>query len=590
VRCVASVLALALTCLAFPARALGAGDFSWSPSPQQERSGGGPEAGEMTALAERFLAASSVTAWVVEEKIRAARARGDAVLLEEALREVATLPPARRISEAAAHTAALAAAYGATGSADYGSRAVAAALLAAWRHESRESPVLATEAAETATALLRAGESTGRGELYEGGFEVLNFLRDRLVGRDGVRHAYDPRTGLAAGNGDLRDNALGGLAFVEAYRVSGEAPWLAAAEAVASFLRRRLEDRKFGGFFARNAAPEALPAPTEPFSAEKPPGGNALAALLLRRVGRAVAAPDYLEAARAARAVAARGGDAAAEDAAPLLAAIREWGQEPPPSARRRLASRGFLALLFLATLAGALSFLSPCTLPVLPAYFAFAVSSSKATILGRALAFFLGLALGFSVLGATATALGAVLGRHRVAIERLAGVAVALFGAATLLGKGFSGLSLRTPRATGFGGSFLFGLAFSVGWSTCVGPVLAAILVMAATREQALSGAALLFAFATGFGLPLVALSVVLGRLDRGGRVWRLLRGRGWELRLGAYTLHLHSTRLLSGALFLGVGFLLAAGHLSDLNRWLPVGLQAWVTALEDALLSLLN
>ncbi|WP_025323748.1 cytochrome c biogenesis CcdA family protein [Deferrisoma camini] len=444
-----------------------------------------------------------------------------------------------------------------------------------WEVDLAAGRITAIRAAWTARALTAAG-------LHGRAREVLGLARRYLVGPEGAFDRYDPAAGNGQGDGGLEANAFLGLAFLEAAEAADDPGLARAGQELGRFVWSRLRDPKLGGFFARNVA---LPAPGEPpFVAEKPLGPNAAAALLMVAAGRWSGQQRYLEA--AARAVTAlKGRITEGPEGADLLAAYRELVGPRPGRARP-----AFLPLLVLSFLAGVLGFLSPCSLPVLPAYFAFAAGSTRRTVLGRTVAFFLGLALSFSAMGASAGLVGAALRGPMPWIQRAAGALIAAFGVASFLGKGFEGLRLRGRPATGHGGAFWFGLAFSVGWTACVGPILAGVLVLASTREGALAGGALLFAFALGLGLPLMGVSAALGRLDRRGRVWRLLRGRAWEVRVGRRTLYLHTAGMVSGVLLLALGLLVATGQLAVLNRLVPAGAAAWVAGLEERLLGWLG
>lgn len=191
-----------------------------------------------------------------------------------------------------------------------------------------------------------------------------------------------------------------------------------------------------------------------------------------------------------------------------------------------------FLVLAVLAFFGGALSFLSPCTLPILPAYFAFATSSGRRQIASNTMMFVLGLASVFSLLGASASAIGSLLRQFQDLILVAGGAIVVVFGVMSLLGKGFGGVMQEDGggrEATGLGGSFVFGMTFAAGWSSCIGPILGIMLTMAATTASVLRGGILLFIFALGLGIPLVVVSTFIGRANRQSFIWRMLRGKGW-------------------------------------------------------------
>lgn len=195
--------------------------------------------------------------------------------------------------------------------------------------------------------------------------------------------------------------------------------------------------------------------------------------------------------------------------------------------------SGSFVVLAMVAFAGGLFSFLSPCTLPILPAYFAFAFRSGRATIAANTLAFMLGLAAMFSLFGAGASSLGSILYRQQNLLLIVGGTAVIIFGIMSLLGQGFAGstAATQTERSSTMWGSFLFGLTFAVGWSSCVGPILGIVLTLAATTASVTQGIMLLFIYAMGLGLPLMLVSALFGRASRDSLIWRLMRGKGYEV-----------------------------------------------------------
>jgi len=244
-------------------------------------------------------------------------------------------------------------------------------------------------------------------------------------------------------------------------------------------------------------------------------------------------------------------------------------------------------ALVPAAFLAGLLSFLSPCTLPILPAYFAFSVQAGKQNVVASTIAFFLGLATTLTILGATATALSLLVFEHLQRITLIGGVVVMGFGVMSLLGFGFTGLKLQERPGATAAGAYLYGATFALGWSACVGPILGAVLTLLATQGLAIAqGAVLAFVFALGLGAPLIVVSTFFSRLGHGTAFWRIIKGRGFEARLGRWTLHLHTTSLLSGLLLIGMGYLLASGQLNVLSQQAAGStLSLWVVELEERL-----
>lgn len=248
----------------------------------------------------------------------------------------------------------------------------------------------------------------------------------------------------------------------------------------------------------------------------------------------------------------------------------------------------GTVIVLALPTfLAGMLSFLSPCCMPVLSAYFAFTLQTQRERMMLMTVAFFLGVATTMVALGATATALSRVLFQNLPTLTLVGGVIVIAFGVFNLLGKGFGGMQFAGRPGVGVTGAYVYGATFALGWSACVGPLLGALLTMLATQGVAvLEGALLAFIYALGLGAPLIVFATFVGRIDPKSRLWRVLRGRGFSLNLGFTTLHLHSTSVVSGLMLIVIGFMLATGQLSALSRWsVQTPLAQWVLDIEQAM-----
>lgn len=335
-----------------------------------------------------------------------------------------------------------------------------------------------------------------------------------------------------------------------------------------------------------------------------------------------------------------------------LLLGTLNQTETPPNEFSFGLQQQPFLALAFLSFAAGLLSFVSPCTLPVLTAYFAFAFRSGRSQIATNTLAFILGLGVTFSLFGAVGFFLGHVLLRSQALIMLIGGSLVLAFGVMSLLGKGFSGVqttAVQTQDAT-LGGSFLFGLTFAVGWSSCVGPILGSVLTLAAQTSSVWRGMMLLFIYTLGLGLPLLIVSTLFGKMSRKSLFWRALKGKGWDwdthvfvvalvwatavwrilsavavyafrnfdafagqefttghsigilviAMLGAAlwtfttpgakktTVHLHTTQLVSGALFILMGVLMLEARLALFNNLIPPELAEWLATVEERLINL--
>jgi cytochrome c-type biogenesis protein len=245
------------------------------------------------------------------------------------------------------------------------------------------------------------------------------------------------------------------------------------------------------------------------------------------------------------------------------------------------------LALIPATFLSGVLSFLSPCSLPILPAYFAYSFQSNRKNVILTTIAFFLGLATTMTILGASVAAIGSILVRNISTISIIGGLVIIAFGVLSIFGKGFTGIQFQERPARSVLGSFVYGATFAIGWTACIGPILGAILTLLATQGTGvLQGAFLSFIYALGLGLPLILISTFFSRLGNGSRFWRFIRGRGFEIQLGRITLELHTTGLISGLLMIAIGFLLTTGKLNEITQLaLNSDLSLWVVETDEKL-----
>ncbi len=337
-----------------------------------------------------------------------------------------------------------------------------------------------------------------------------------------------------------------------------------------------------------------------------------------------------------------------------ILVIVTGGGSTPPDGAAAGLGAQSLTVLALLAFVGGVVSFASPCTLPILPAYFAFATQSGRSKIATNTIAFMFGVALMFSLLGASASALGRIVIQSQELLLLFGGAIIMVFGVMSLLGKGFTGVGSKetTTANTGARGSFVFGLTFSLGWSSCVGPILGVVLTLAASTGSVARGMLLLFIYAIGLGLPLIIVSTFFGRASRKSLFWRALRGKGWFMNthlivvsviwglaiwrvlvsfsqygfenlsffagqpftavhefgilaivlagaaLWAFsstgdrrtTLQLHSTQLFSGVLFILMAILMLNGTLAEFNALIPTDLAIWFSGVEDQLIGVFS
>jgi len=183
------------------------------------------------------------------------------------------------------------------------------------------------------------------------------------------------------------------------------------------------------------------------------------------------------------------------------------------------------MELLIPAFIAGLLTFLAPCTLPLVPGYLAFisgvqGEETKRGRIFANGVAFIVGFSAVFILLGVIAGIFGSAFAPYQVWISRGAGIMIILFGFFMLgiLELPFLNTEKRfSPpaifRRGSLRGSFVFGSAFSLGWTPCVGPVLGSILLLASSTTTAMQGALLLGTFALGLTVPFLFVAAGVER-----------------------------------------------------------------------------
>ncbi len=174
-----------------------------------------------------------------------------------------------------------------------------------------------------------------------------------------------------------------------------------------------------------------------------------------------------------------------------------------------------------LSFLEGIITFISPCILPMIPVYITYFANGeeNKKKSVTNALGFVLGFTIVFVALGAFAGFLGGLLVRYETVVNIVTGLVVVIFGL-NFMGVLRIGLLNQTKKAdvevksTGFGGSVLFGIVFSIGWTPCVGAFLGSALMLASQQGTALQGILMLVFYSVGLGIPFVLSALLIDRL----------------------------------------------------------------------------
>lgn len=220
--------------------------------------------------------------------------------------------------------------------------------------------------------------------------------------------------------------------------------------------------------------------------------------------------------------------------------------------------------------LEGLASFLSPCILPLVPAYISFISGISLdeiekkqkgavATAVVNSLLFILGFSTVFVLMGATSTFIGGLLKEHKSIIARIGGVIIIIFGLhlTGIFKLKFLDVEKKfhlQSKPAGIIGSFLVGVVFSVGWSPCVGPFLGAAIAEASQSETVWHGMGLLLSFSMGLGIPFFLTSLFLSAF------FSFFKGIRKYMRI---------ISIASGVLLVFIGLLLLTGHFLKFSRY---------------------
>lgn len=215
------------------------------------------------------------------------------------------------------------------------------------------------------------------------------------------------------------------------------------------------------------------------------------------------------------------------------------------------------------AFIAGLVSFLSPCVLPLVPGYVSLISGASveelqvgnrklMKTVMLHSIMFILGFTIVFVTLGATASGLGQLAHTYKKYLTWAAGIIIIVFGIhltglvkikALYADKRLHSIQGgKTPI-----GAFLVGFAFAFGWTPCIGPILGAILGLAANSNTISKGIVLLWVYSLGLAVPFLLTSVLVDR---------------FLVFYGRFRRHLNTVEILSGVLLIGIGGLILAGH----------------------------
>ena len=224
------------------------------------------------------------------------------------------------------------------------------------------------------------------------------------------------------------------------------------------------------------------------------------------------------------------------------------------------------------ALIAGLVSFLSPCVLPLVPPYLVYltgatiehleneeTVSASKRAVMVSALLFVVGFSTVFILLGASASLIGSLIRAWSAELSILAGIVIIVMGL-HFLGLTRISLLMREgrqpiPKPVGLWGAYIMGLAFAFGWTPCIGPILAAILSIAAAEATVAKGAGLLAVYSAGLGIPFLIAAFMVEQISS---------------LFGQMKRHLATVEQAMGVLMIATGIGFLTGAVSSASIWL--------------------
>ena len=224
------------------------------------------------------------------------------------------------------------------------------------------------------------------------------------------------------------------------------------------------------------------------------------------------------------------------------------------------------------ALIAGLVSFLSPCVLPLVPPYLIYLTgatiehvandeeaAASKRAVMTSALLFVLGFSTVFVALGASASLIGGLIRAWSAQLSILAGIVIIVMGL-HFLGLTRIGLLMREgrlpiPKPVGLWGAYVMGLAFAFGWTPCIGPILAAILSIAAAEATVTKGAGLLAVYSAGLGIPFLIAAFMVER---------------FSALFSRMKAHLATVERAMGVLLVVTGIAFLTGAVSNVSVWL--------------------
>ncbi len=218
--------------------------------------------------------------------------------------------------------------------------------------------------------------------------------------------------------------------------------------------------------------------------------------------------------------------------------------------------SGSMLVAIPIALLAGIITFVSPCVLPLVPGYLGFVSANARSKVVTGTLLFVLGFTAVFVSLGVLAGSAGLLFFVREPLIQLLLGALVMLFGVAQLGGVGFLQRTVRLPNPrVGLAGAPFLGVVFALGWTPCIGPTLSAVLVLASDAGDPVRGGVLATVYSLGIGIPFLLIAA----------------GFGFAARSVEFVKeHIRAINIFGGVVLIVLGILIASGLWLQFTNWM--------------------
>lgn len=246
-----------------------------------------------------------------------------------------------------------------------------------------------------------------------------------------------------------------------------------------------------------------------------------------------------------------------------------------------------FYLFLIISFIAGFLSFISPCTLPILPVFIANLFTNSKKNIFVSAILFLLWLNITFAILWVISAIFWSLINTYLWNISQIVWIILMLLWIFILAWKWFKWFNLPKLKYSSYFWSFLLWIFLAIAWTPCDWPILVSILTLAWTSWNIITSAILLLFYGLGLSIPLILVSLYIHKYWKKGKILNILKWR--ELKIKNFSIHI--TKLISWLIFIIIWYLIFSWLLTEINRvFSAFNLQQYLSLLEEKLMNFLK